>query len=298
MDIIPEQQPFLQEIDQSLFTRKVARLSMLRLDVIHKHVSGNKWYKLKENIRLCQQKEIIKLLTFGGGYSNHLAATAAMANISGLQSVGVVRGRYDTLTPTLRFCIDNGMQLHFVSFEEYKQKDNPTYIHELASQFNYPFIIPEGGANEEGRVGAEEIACYIPDDFTHITVSVGTGTTMVGIVNATQSIVTGFAPMKGGAYIEGEVKQYIETAKHQSYTVKDLWHFGGFGKSTNDLITFMNEFYMQNNIPLDMVYTAKMMWGVKDCIHKGEYPTNAKILCIHTGGLQGNSSIAEKLIYK
>ncbi|MBW7912313.1 MAG: pyridoxal-phosphate dependent enzyme [Taibaiella sp.] len=298
MDIIPEQQPYIQEINADWYEGKVTEVSMLRLDAVHHQVSGNKWYKLKYNVEYCRSHGIGTILTFGGAYSNHLAATAAMANISGLKSIGVIKGTYaeKELTPTLRFCRDNGMELVFVTHEDYARKYDEDWLRYLSARFNYPMIIPEGGANEYGRKGAREIAELIPERFTHVAVSVGTGTTLTGIVDNVGGDVRvlGFAPMKGGKYLQNEISKYVPA---MNFTIYDDWHFGGFGKHTAELVVFMNQFYLENNIPLDMVYTAKMMYGLQTRILAGGYEKASKILCLHTGGLQGNVSIKDKLIY-
>lgn len=298
MDIIPEQQPYIQEINADWYEGKVTEVSMLRLDAVHHHVSGNKWYKLKYNVEYCRLHSIGTILTFGGAYSNHLAATAAMANISGIKSIGVIKGTYAEkgLTPTLRFCSDNGMELVFVTHEDYARKYDEDWLRYLSARFNYPMIIPEGGANEYGRKGAGEIAELIPERFTHVAVSVGTGTTLAGIVDCIGEDVRvlGFAPMKGGKYLQDDISKYVPGG---NFTICDDWHFGGFGKHTAELVVFMNQFYRENNIPLDMVYTAKMMYGLQARILAGEYEKASKILCLHTGGLQGNVSIKDKLIY-
>lgn len=297
MDIIPDQQPYIQEIPADWYNNKIAGLAMLRLDVIDKDISGNKWYKLKNNITTCVHQEKNTILTFGGGYSNHLSATAAMANKCQLNSIGVVRGKYKKLTPTLEYCKRMGMQLHFVSFEDYKLKDDIDFLTELSKIYNNPYLIPEGGANKEGRIGTERIADIIPNEYSHIVLSVGTGTTLIGIVNNSHIPVLGYAPMKGGKYLNDEVKQYIKPERQTSYLIEDKWNFGGFGKCNELLVEFMNDFYRSTNIPVDRVYTAKMMYGIKEQIFGGFFDSNAKLLCIHTGGLQGNLSIQNQLIY-
>lgn len=298
MDIIHEQEPYIQNIGHEWYGGRVAELAMLRLDVIHTHVSGNKWYKLKYNVEYCRSQGISTILTFGGAYSNHLAATAAMAYISGLQSIGIIKGTYaeKELTPTLEFCRQHGMQLVFVSHTDYAKKNDAEWLEYLSSRFYNPMMIPEGGANEYGRLGAEEIAGLIPAKFTHIAVSVGTGTTMAGITKAlgNDAHVTGFAPMRGGTYLHEEISKYV---KKESFALYDDWHFGGFGKYTNELVEFMNEFYKEQNIPLDMVYTAKMMFGLRAQIQKGLYPADGRILAVHTGGLQGNATLKDMLVY-
>ncbi len=300
MAIIPEQ-PYIQPLNRQWYQPYVDAVDMLRLDVVHPVVSGNKWYKLKWNVAHALQDGYDKILTFGGAYSNHLVAAAATAATYNIQSVGVVKGTYaeKQWTPTLQACADYGMQLHFVSHEEYAQKETTAQLESLSEKFGAPFIIPEGGANAWGREGAAEIAAFIPEGYTHICLSVGTGTTLAGIYDGLKDAIKvwGYAPMKGGIYLQEEVQKHIEKSETKPLTIYDNWHFGGFGKSTDDHISFMNAFYEVNSIPLDMVYTGKMMFGLQQQLAQGIMPENARILCIHTGGLQGNSTIQDRLVY-
>lgn len=299
MDTIPEQQPFIQPLHTAWLEGRVAAMDMLRLDVIHPVVSGNKWYKLKHNVRHALDKGYKSILTFGGGYSNHLVAAAATANALGLASVGIVRGVYPELTPTLKDCIAYGMQLVFVTAEAYKHKNDDKWLQELSAKYGSPFIIPEGGANEWGREGVMEIGACIPRHYTHTCVSVGTATTLIGLRNAlpaTQN-VWGYVPMKGGNYIEKEILP-LHTSKNNGLRLFDEWHFGGFGKWNDTLIEFMNAFYTEHHIPLDIVYTGKMMYGIKQQLQAGIFPAGASVLCIHTGGLQGNTSVQDDLVYE
>lgn len=301
MVTIPEQEPYIQALNPEWYQQKVSQVDMLRLDVIHPVVSGNKWYKLRYYLQTAKNQNARTILTFGGAYSNHLVATAAAANNYGFQSIGIVRGFHanETSTSTLRDCRDCGMQLVFVSREEYERKYDASYHQHLKEVFPEVYIIAEGGAGEQGVSGSETIAAYVPRDYTHVCLSAGTGTTLCGIrrVLPDNQQVYGYVPMKGGKYIEDEIDKYLFDEKKTGYSLFDDWHFGGFGKSTIELITSMNDFYTMNNIPLDMVYTAKMMFGIREQILSGYFPEQAKVLCIHTGGLQGNSTIKDKLIY-
>lgn len=299
MDIIDETRVIIQPLDNRWFGKRVVAVDVLRLDLLHPVISGNKWYKLKGNIRFAIDEGYESVLTFGGAYSNHLVATAAAAKMARLKSVGIVRGTYaeTNLTPTLQDCKAYGMELGFLPREEYELKTNADFLTNLSNKFENPFIIPEGGANQQGRDGAASIADLILSGYSHICVSVGSGTTFIGLRNALSDSQTllGFVPMKGGAYMEKEVRQYIE--RNKSWRLFDDWHFGGFGKHPSVLIDFMNEFYRQHSIPLDVVYTGKMMAGVQALIQADFFSPDARILCIHTGGLQGNVGIADKLVY-
>lgn len=269
-------------------------VAMLRLDLLHPVISGNKWFKLRYNLAFAQSHQFKTVLSFGGAYSNHLIATACAASAAGLRSVGIVRGVYaaQNKTETLQHCEALGMQLHFVSREEYAQKEDEKWLQQLREKYPDTYIIPEGGNNELGRKGIAEIATLISPDYTHVAVSVGSGATFAGLRNALPESIKliGFAPMKQGSYLA----QNIATIK-QNKELKDEFHFGGFGKWNKKLLDFMNEFYAQQHIPLDVVYTAKMMYGVQTLIAQNYFPEGAKLLCIHTGGLQGNVSVKSLL---
>lgn len=301
MGTIPEQEPYIQPLHRGWYTPFVQGIDMLRLDVIHPIVSGNKWYKLQHYLKDAVKKEADTILTFGGAYSNHLVATAAAARQHGFKSIGIVRGLHGEadLSKTLQDCKALGMQLHFIERAEYGKKYDADYQQSLQVQFPQAYIINEGGAGELGVAGSKTIADYIPSRYTHVCLSVGTGTTLAGIrLGLPEYIqVYGYVPMKGGSYVRETIDSYLPNTLQKSYTLHDDWHLGGFGKYTEEQIAFMNSFYEANNIPLDMVYTAKMMMGISEQLKAGYFQQDAQILCIHTGGLQGNSSIQHKLIF-
>lgn len=285
--------------DERLASRKI-KLGILRLDKIHPEISGNKWFKLKENIKAAIELQHDSILTFGGAYSNHLAAASAAAHRFGLKSIGIVRGLHGDAqsSHTISFCRGKGMHIEFVSREVYQLKYDDAYLAALSAQYNQPYMIPEGGNNQAGRIGCMSIVPHIPQSATHVAISLGTGTTFCGVANALHNDVNllGFPVMKGGNYLLEEVKPFINNPG-LSYSLNDLYHFGGFAKNTPILIDFMNDFYLKHNIRLDFVYTAKMMYGVFDLIAKGYFPENTHLIAIHTGGLQGNLSLGSKIIF-
>lgn len=297
MDTMDESKIVIQPLPTEWYGSKVAAVDMLRLDLLHPIISGNKWYKLRLNVMYAKDNGYQTIVTFGGGYSNHLAATAFTAKIAGLNSVGIVRGKYDTLTPTLEECIRDGMKLIFVTKEDYNRKGEPEWEQELVRDFDNLFIVPEGGANEWGRKGAGLISFFIKPNYTHVLLAVGTGTTMAGIRNKTNvdQAILGFAPMKGGAYLKDHIEPHLYLAHNVNWEIFDQWHFGGFGKWNDDLINFINDFYLSNQIPLDIVYTSKMMFGVRELINSGYFKPTDRLLCIHSGGLQGNVTVKERL---
>lgn len=290
-------EPYIQNLHAAWYQSYVQQIDILRLDVLHPVVSGNKWYKLKRNIIFAKEHSFKSILTFDGGYSNHLVATAAAAQYHGLRAIGIVRGQYSQVTPTLQVCQQYGMQLAFVPQHEYKLKTDEVWLNELLKKYENPFLIPEGGANEQGREGAAEIARYIHRDYTHVCLSAGTGTTFIGLRNALpeEQYMIGYVPMRGGTYLKSEIAPFV--SGKNNWQLFDDFHFGGFGKYTDELINFMNKFYEQHHIPLDVVYTAKMMYGIEHQLARGIFPASAKILCVHTGGLQGNASVSHRLVY-
>lgn len=299
MDTIDESRVIIQPLNEEWYQRKVAAMDMLRLDLLHPVISGNKWYKLRLNIKHAQENGQKAIVTFGGGYSNHLVATAYAAKLYGIKATGIVRGNYEVLTPSLQQCRAEGMELIFVSQEDYKNKNDSEWINKLVANFDELLIIPEGGANEWGRAGAGLINRFIKNTYTHVAVSVGSGTTMIGIrnkINERQQVL-GFVPMKQGVYLKGYISEHIQPGSNKNWQLFDNWHFGGFGKWNDELLSFMNDFYRQNNIPLDIIYTSKMMYGIKDMLMAGDFDEGARILCVHSGGLQGNVSVKDKLIY-
>jgi 1-aminocyclopropane-1-carboxylate deaminase/D-cysteine desulfhydrase-like pyridoxal-dependent ACC family enzyme len=281
-----------------LFDRKNIRLGLLRLDEIHPLISGNKWFKLKENIRLAQQQGREGLLTFGGAYSNHLVATAAAAKLSGLSSIGFIRGLHarHPLTDTLKECSRQGMELQFLERAEYALKSTKEYLEDVQERYPGFLVVPEGGNNPEGLAGVAAIANLIPPEAGLVVLPVGTGATFSGLRNALgQEIeMLGFAPFKNGAYLEDVVRDNLYPGM-SGWRLCMNFHFGGFARHQPELIAFINEFYREFQIPLDFVYTAKMMFGLLQMIKKEELPENIHIIALHTGGLQGNCSIRHLL---
>ncbi len=299
MDIIDDRLAVIQPLSKFWYEQKVARMDMLRLDLLHPVVSGNKWYKLRLNVKHAIENGFKTIVTSGGGFSNHLIATAFTAKRFGIKSVGIVRGKYDLLTPTLKACIEEGMELIFVTQEDYKNSHQPEWAANIVAHFDEIMIIPEGGANEWGRAGAGLLSRFVKEDYTHVIVSVGTGTTLIGLRNkiSEQQQILGFVPMKNGAYLKDNISSHLAPGKDKNWQLFDDWHFGGFGKWNNELLGFMNDFYRENNIPLDIVYTSKMMFGIRELLANNSFSSCDKLLCVHTGGLQGNVSVQDELIY-
>lgn len=274
------------------FAPNQCKLYMLRLDRVHPLISGNKYYKLKYNFAQAFQCGYQSVATFGGAFSNHLIATASMAHHIGLGSVGIVRGAEHeaALNDVLRQCQQMGMELHFIPRTLYAQKDQQEVKAQLLTLAPDAYWVPEGGANEEGRSGAASIMRMVPEQMTHILVSVGSGTTYIGLSRGLKKgqNLLGFAPMKRGSYLNESLGHLIDGQVAARCRITDRFHFGGFGKMDQVLQEFITSFESQYGFALDRVYTAKMMLGLKTLFAEKYFAPEDRILCIHTGGLSGN----------
>lgn len=237
------------------------------------------------------------LLTFGGAFSNHIAAVAYAGKEYGFQTIGIIRGEELATkiesNPTLKFAQECGMQLEFVSREDYRLKTELTFLEQLEKKYGSFYLIPEGGTNELAIKGCEEILTNEDAVFDYIGCAIGTGGTISGIINSVLSHqkVLGFPALKGD-FLQDEIRNFVQ---NENWELITDYHFGGYGKINSDLVEFINWFFEQTQIPLDPVYTGKMVFGIVDLIEKNYFPENSKILVIHTGGLQGIQGMNLKL---
>lgn len=286
-----------QKIDLSAFGIEHSSLYIKRDDLIHPFVSGNKFRKLKYNLEEAKAEGNNTLLTFGGAFSNHIAAVAAAGREMGFKTVGIIRGEElehkVNVNSTLEFARKCGMELHFITREKYSNKNNPEYMEILGNTFPNCYILPEGGTNALAVKGCTEILEEEDKKFQYICVPVGTGGTLAGIVKGSHENqkVLGFSALKG-------TFQQQEVTAHTSkinYSIMDTYCFGGYAKIEIELVRFINEFRYKTAIPLDPVYTGKMMFGIFDLIKKGAIEENSRILAVHTGGLQGVAGMNDLL---
>lgn len=275
--------------NQSLKLDLPVHVAVKRLDQIHPQISGNKFFKLKYNFLEAQRLNLKQIITFGGAYSNHIAATAYAAHRFGFQSIGIIRGdelAHKVLNPTLLTAQQLGMQLQFVSREIYRLKDTPEFLAELKQKYPLAYIIPEGGTNALAIQGSQEILTQTDlQDYDVICCAVGTGGTITGLIEASSDRhrVLGFSALKGD-FLQQEVAQ--RTLK-TNWKISDDYCFGGYAKTNDQLFQFIQNFEDQHRIPLEQIYTGKMLYGIFDLIAKGYFDENTRILAIHSGGLQG-----------
>jgi 1-aminocyclopropane-1-carboxylate deaminase len=300
MEDIKYDQITIDLVELPLFSEKGVRVSVLRLDKIHPVISGNKWFKLRyylDDAKLQNKKGII---TFGGAYSNHIIATAAACAMNGLSSIGIIRGKTNaSRSHTLKAAEDYGMKLIFSDYEDYRTKKLPTGIHDYTKNEQF-YLINEGGYGAKGVEGASEILNYCKKEaYSHICCAVGSGTMMAGLIRASQAkqSVIGISILKNHFLLEQQVRDLSgeNTAEKKINIIHD-YHFGGYAKKSLELLLFMNEFYKTAGIPTDFVYTGKLMFAIHDLVQKNFFSQGSEILMIHSGGLQGNKSLAERTL--
>ncbi len=286
-----------QEIQLSLLRERQVSLVIKREDLIHPVISGNKYRKLKYNLTRTKEAGATGLLTFGGAYSNHILAAAFAGKAFGLKTVGVIRGEELAATwkanPTLSLANSAGMQFKFITRESYRKRDETKFLDDLRVSFPNYFVLPEGGTNALAVKGCEEILTSPDTDFDFICCSVGTGGTIAGLINSSHSKqqVLGFPAVRGD-FVKKDIRRF---AGRENWELQTDYHFGGYAKVNKELINFINDFHQKTQIPLDPLYTGKLLYGILDMVGKGCFKRNSKLLAIHTGGLQGIAGMNLKL---
>ena len=283
----------LQKLEDDLLKEKGVELYIKRDDLIHPHIQGNKWRKLKYNLFEARLNSIHTLLTFGGPYSNHIYATAAAGKLFHFKTIGIIRGdETDVLTPTLQFAASQGMELYYMDRASYREKDDPTNIESLRTQIGNFYLVPEGGTNALAVEGAAEIIEEIHIPFDYICTACGTGGTLAGLVSGLkgQGQAIGFSSLKGADTLTAKVNElvnYFTGFDYSNYQINFDYHFGGYAKVKPELIAFIKDFKLKYHIQLEPVYTGKMFYGLFDMIKNDRFARGSTIVALHTGGLQG-----------
>lgn len=300
--IFNTQKSILQAIEIPELVQRGIKLYVKRDDLIHDEVSGNKWRKLKYNIEQVYQGKFEGVFTFGGAFSNHLVATASACNQLGLKSIGFVRGNELTINSndTLKRCYELGMELRFLSREEYALRNDKQYIHEIQSENLGFYPIPEGGSNYLGVIGCQEIVKEIEIPIDHLFIAQGTATTSCGVlIGKNSQTKLHVIPVLKGFHSKETMVDILKYAlldeDYANELVDDVivhseYHFGGYGKHTDELIHFIKNIYSGYQLPLDFVYTGKAFYGMLEELRSGNFD-NQTVGFIHTGGLQGNGEL-------
>ncbi len=291
----------LTKLKNPLFETHNICVYMKREELNHPQIQGNKWHKLKLNLVAAQAQQKTTLLTFGGAYSNHIAATAVAAQESGFKSIGIIRGEElakhpETWSHTLKQAAQHGMQLQFITRTAYRQKSTPNTLKTLQSTYPNTYILPEGGSNSLAVQGFEplmqqlEIQC---PNWTHLLSAVGTGATLAGLIkyapfhDDNPRTILGFPALKQGEYLKPHIQKWIGETSAHSWQLLTEYHCGGYAKTSEPLLQQMQVFEQTFNIALDPIYTAKMVYGFYDQLKQGRFKPGSKVILLHTGGLQG-----------
>lgn len=279
---------------QSLGHCQGVALSVLRLDRAHALAPGNKWFKLKPNLALAEQQGAKVLASFGGSWSNHLHALAALGREKSWPTVGFVRGQPETLTACLGDAQRWGMELRFLSHGDYRRRHDPQFVNHLLAGLESPYLIPEGGANRAALQGCAEIAELIPEqgrDYDAVLLACGTGTTLAGLALGLDERVEliGFPVVKNAHYLQGDITAMMAEAGMEriNWRLDYRASHSGFGKLSVEQASFLQDFERREGLQLDPVYTAKLFWAVEQMCRAGEFRPGQRLLLIHTGGLQG-----------
>lgn len=300
----PKQIP-LTKIEDKILTSQGVELWVARLDLVHPYISGNKWFKLKYNLIHALQSGHSHIVSFGGAFSNHLHALAAACSYLGLASTGVIRGEVlYPLNPTLSDCEAWNMSFLPVTRMQYREKTSASFLHMLEERLGSFCLVPEGGSNLLALKGMSEVAETIFETLGHcdyLCCAVGSGGTIAGLTLGVGTVgqCIGFSALKGADYMTSEIgsllsryQQEYATAEGAPWQLNHDYHFGGFARVRPELIEFIGQFERAFNIPLEPVYTGKMLYGVFDQIKKGAFKRGSRIVAIHTGGLQGRRGMA------
>lgn len=278
-----------QKVSLPLLKQKQVSLFIKREDLLHPLISGNKFRKLKYNLIEAKKQGFDTILTFGGAYSNHIAATAYAGKLNGFKTIGVIRGEELSdnwkSNPTLLLASEHGMRFKFISRDEYRDKENPSFLKKMQSEFGSCYFLPEGGTNALAVKGCLEILTPGDADYGVICCAVGTGGTLAGIINSSleNQRVLGFPAVKGD-FLNEDIRKFVPK---DNWNLISKYHFGGYAKVTSELINFVNDFKRETLIPLDPIYTGKMIFGILDLVRQDYFLPKTKILAVHTGGLQG-----------
>lgn len=292
----------IDAISEDFFHNDYVELSLLRLDLFDPDIPGNKFFKMKYNIEEMRLQGKDQLVTFGGAYSNHIAATAAAGKKFGFRTIGIIRGEASNWhNHTLAQAEKDGMHLKFIDRMTYRDwKKGEVDLDDFIGWKDY-YLLPEGGSNALAVKGCKDIHELITGEYNVIACPVGSGATMAGLIAGSRSRahILGYSALKGGEFLKDDVRKLLLDAEEEdpgNWSIELDFHFGGFAKVSEELIAFYHQFLQKTGIELDLIYTAKMMWGLKDLIRRGSIKKGMRILAVHTGGQQGNRSLISESI--
>ncbi len=289
-----------QTLNNTWYKDPSIQVTVKRDDLLHPIISGNKWRKLYGHLQqaIAQQSQSTKnqhpqtIVSFGGGYSNHLHALGYCCHLLGIKLVAIVRGDYShQLTPMLSDLTNWQVQVQFVTKLEYQKRDKPDYLHQLNEQYPNATIIPEGGSDSFALAGTGNILAELQTQYDYILCPVASGGTLAGLATAItasfqKTQLIGIGVLKGKGYLEELVSKLLPPSIPIP-TIIHNYHCGGYAKTPQYLQAFCTDFIQHTQVPVEPVYSGKLFYALQQMINSGYFPSNSNILALHTGGLQG-----------
>jgi 1-aminocyclopropane-1-carboxylate deaminase len=290
----------LQQIIHPLFEKHQLTVSVKRDDAIHPIVSGNKWRKLKFNLRHAKTHNCAGVISFGGSFSNHISALAFSCQQQGLKSIGIIRGEKEYASNfTLSMAKKWGMELHFVDRKTYRLREDQAYLAKLQETYPDYHFVPEGGSNKLALGGVGEVITELNQqcEFDTLLTPVGSGGTLAGLIQAdnNQHQLLGISVLKQGGYLTEQVNHLLSNSKHfNNWQILSEFHRGGYAKFSKEDEQRIVNFNLQTGFVFEPVYSGKMVLALLDLIEQGYFPKGKRIVLLHTGGLQGIGGMLER----
>jgi 1-aminocyclopropane-1-carboxylate deaminase len=290
----------LQQIIHPLFEKHQLTVSIKRDDAIHPIVSGNKWRKLKFNLRHAKTHNYTGVISFGGSFSNHIHALAFSCQQQGLKSIGIIRGEKEYASNfTLSMAQKWGMELHFIDRKTYRLREDQAYLAELQETYPDYHLVPEGGSNKLALGGVGEVITELNQqcEFDILLTPVGSGGTLAGLIQAdnNQHQLLGISVLKQEGYLTEQVNHLLSNNKHfNNWQILSEFHRGGYAKFSKEDEQRIVNFNLQTGFVFEPVYSGKMVLALLDLIEQGYFPKGKRIVLLHTGGLQGIGGMLER----
>lgn len=285
-----------QRIQTDWTTNSNIQFYVKRDDLIHPIISGNKWRKLKFALYEAVKAKHPHIISFGGGFSNHLHALGYCCRHLGLKFTAIVRGNYqDNPSPMLNDLNAWNADIQYVDRLTYQKRADPSYLNELQCSYPDALVIPEGGSQQAALAGVAEIIDELQQHYDYILLPTASGGTLAGLVARLEHIsygppieVMGIGVLKGEGYLENLVTDLLPNQQaKQNWRINHNYHFGGYAKSNENLQLFCSDFFQQTQIAIEPVYSGKLFYALKALITEQYFPKGSRILALHTGGLQG-----------
>jgi 1-aminocyclopropane-1-carboxylate deaminase len=262
------------------------------------------------------------IASFGGPYSNHLVALAFVAKLNGLKSIGYIRtNKGEPITSAMHDAMNYGMEFIFLGRGFFQEKKKELLNKQVDIKNSDTYFVDEGGYGIIGAKGAATIITEFDfvnrtpeeqdDDgyekfgksnsiykYDYLVCAVGTGTMIAGLINAanTNQTVIGIPVLKNEESIENEIRNLLNNQK-VDFKLLHTFHQGGYAKTTEHQINFMNSIWDNHFIPTDIVYTGKVFFAVNELVKQNYFKEDSSVLVIHSGGLQGNRSLAKGILH-